>query len=127
MMWRLSVHGVIISGASKINKEKFNNVNLNLRGSYYMIDYVAIGGGLSYGGGEFGSTRTEVHSPNTNDISKSSISGYNAGIGYYAFFAEETALKICTYYQAITVKNKDSGDKFRYKGFRAEVGISHAF
>ena len=79
------------------------------------------------GGGRFGSTRTEVHTPNTSDISKSSISGYNVGIGYYAFFAEETALKICTYYQNSTIKDKDSGDKSTSKGFRAEVGLSHAF
>jgi len=149
-------------------KDKFNDVNFNFSGSYYIVNNLALGGRLIYtgsvqksddnairynnnefdfvpevifnmpadngwrnlfvkGGGYFGSTKSEIKSNNNTTTNKESFTGYNFGLGYYAFFADETALKICTYHRSITYKDKESDDKTRYQGFAAEVGISHWF
>jgi len=149
-------------------KDNFFNLDVNFRGSFYVIDNLALGGGLSYnnsgdkininsikyntnqlefdpeaifnlpgsgawrnlfvkGGGYLGSYTSEVKYSNNTTTTKESITGYNFGVGYYAFYAEQTALKICTYYHTVTHKDKETDDKTKYKGFAAEVGIVHSF
>lgn len=149
-------------------KDNFFNLDVNFRGSFYVIDNLALGGGLNYnnsvqksddntikynsnqlefdpeaifnfpgsgawrnlfvkGGGYFGSNTTKVNANNTTTTNKESFNGYNFGLGYYAFFADQSALKICTYYRTITYKDKETDDKTKYKGFAAEVGIVHSF
>ena len=149
-------------------KNKLNTTNLDVSGSYYIINHIAIGGRLRFshsvekaddnsfritgnafefdpeiiinapvkngwrnlfvkGGGYFGSSKSEVKITGNTDINKLGISGYNVGIGYYAFLAGESALKTCIYYRSLTNKQEDTNDKFRYRGFAVDVGIVHSF
>ena len=79
------------------------------------------------GGGYFGSNQTKITSNNNTSTEKFSIGGFNAGVGYNAFFAEQSALQICIYYKSETEKNKENDDKTKEKGWGISVGLAHAF
>ena len=146
----------------------YNDADISFNGVYYIIDNLALGGGLEFGrssskpantsnentftyfdfnpelnfnlpgsgviknffikgGGYFGSEKSETTVGPQSYTFKYNNTGFNAGVGYNAFFAEQTALRACVYYRSLTTKEKGTDDKQRQSGIGASVGLVHAF
>jgi hypothetical protein len=118
----------------RLNKSDDNSSSLNTNGISFdpevIINLPADNGWrnlFAKGGGYFGANKNESKSPTGTNTFKTGTTGYNIGVGYYAFLAEETALQTCVYFRSITIKDKDSEDKTKQHGLAISIGLAHSF